>query len=99
MGRILPTSPAARMSVGDLTRDLRGLVRDLRSMDPIKMAATVGSLLAHPELQANCYRLEVLAHLAVRHAQGRRKPSREVLGRMFQALGASQIGRMEDPSE
>lgn len=90
---------AAHAGVGGLARELGGLIRDLRATDPLKTAATVGGLLVRPELQANCHRLEVLAHLAVRHAQGRRKPSREAMARMFQTLGASQVGGMEDPSE
>ena len=86
-------------NIGRLTKDLSGLVRVLRDLDPVRTAATISGLLARPELQANCYRLEVLAHLVVRHATGTKKPNRDTMMRVFRDVGVGQIGMMEDPSE
>jgi hypothetical protein len=40
------------------------VIEDLRGLSPIVTAATFGSLLTVPELQANCFRIEVMVHLA-----------------------------------
>lgn len=75
------------------------LVAELRNLDPIKIAATFGGLLAAPELQANCLRIEGLVHLAITHCVGRGAPTRATILRSFERLGEGYFGRMEDPSE
>lgn len=87
------------LRIAGLAENNRALVRDLRSLDPQKAAATFGGLLTQPELQANCLRLEGLVHLAVRHAQGARKPNRDFVSRAFRVLGGGGLGILEDPSE
>lgn len=90
---------AEKASVGSLTKELDGFVRVLRPLDPLRTAATIGGLLARPELQANCASLEMLVHLVVRHAGGTRKPSCDTMVRMFRTIVSSPTGRLDNPSE
>ena len=41
------------------------VVENLRDLSPIATAASFGSLLTLPELQANCFRIEALVHLRI----------------------------------
>jgi hypothetical protein len=75
------------------------VVGDLRGVDPVSAAATFGGLLAVPDLQANCLRLEVLVHLAMSYGVGKGPLSREIAQTSFDGLGRDLIGMMEDPAE
>lgn len=72
---------------------------ELQAYDAIKLAGTIGSLLAKPELQSNCYRLEVLLHMAIAQANGRKKPDSRSIARWFNLLEQGLCGRYEDPAE
>ena len=74
-------------------------VKDIGSLDPLKLAATFGGLLTEPNLQSNCLRLEVLVHLALAMARGNRKPPDKVIADLFHTLGGGAVGRYEDPAE
>ena len=71
----------------------------LRGFDPIQLVATFGGLLAVPELQSNCVRLEVLAHLSLAIGHGRRQADAALIGELFGALDDGICGRCEDPAE
>jgi hypothetical protein len=71
----------------------------IETLDPVRLAASIGSLLAAPELQANCIRLETLVHLVLLFARGRRKPTDKIVSRLFREFGKGWAGRLEDPSE
>jgi hypothetical protein len=75
------------------------VIEDLRGLSPIVTAATFGSLLTVPELQANCFRIEVMVHLALAYCEGDRAPTEELVARQFERLGRGICGRMEDPAE
>jgi len=77
----------------------RDTIAELRKLDPIKTAATFAGLLTMPELQANCFRIEALAHLAVAYCEGRMTPTKPFVRRSFERLGDGYCGIMEDPSE
>ena len=55
------------------------IVREFQSCDPFKLAANIAVLMLLPELQCSCVRLETLAHLALLHGAGKRKPAPKVL--------------------
>jgi hypothetical protein len=75
------------------------IAEDLRAYDPVKLAATIGGLLTKPELQSNCYRLEVLLHMTLICARGRKKPDKPSIIRWFNRLEHGMCGRWEDPAE
>lgn len=60
----------------------------------------VAGMLTAPDLQANCYRLELLAHLAAANCKGKLKPSRKHLSNWLnRQLGVDTVAWMEDPPE
>ena len=62
--------------------------------------ARIAGLFTVPSLQANTVRLEVLAHLAVAHCNGSRKPSYKEIGSWLNHhLGQTGIASLEDPVE
>ena len=67
--------------------------------DALRLAATLGGMLAQPELQSNCLRLEALIHLAIASAHGDRKPSTGFIARALGNLGKGPLGLYEDPAE
>jgi hypothetical protein len=75
------------------------IIAELRKLDPIKTAATFAGLLAMPELQANCFRIEALVHLAATYCEGRMAPTKGFVRRSFERLSEGYCGRMEDPAE
>jgi len=87
------------LALKDVANENAKQVEALRPFDPIEVAATFGGLLTMPELQSNCVRLEVLAHLAVAYCQGHKKPPTKEVSRWFFEFGSSTAGRMEDPAE
>ena len=75
------------------------LVQRLASLDPVAAVANFAGMLTRPEVRASSLRLEVLVALAVRHGNGSRRPTREMLSRAFKEAGAGWAGRAEDPAE
>jgi hypothetical protein len=75
------------------------LVAELKDLDPTRTASTFAGLLALPELQANCFRIEVLVHLAMAFCVGRSAPTAAFVRRSFEHLGDGYCGKMEDPAE
>src|SRR5208283_176314 len=75
------------------------LISELKTMDPARTAATFAGLLTFPELQANCFRIEVLVHLAIACCDGRSGPTTSFLRRSFEQLGNGFCGKIEDPAE
>jgi hypothetical protein len=75
------------------------VIEHLRGLSPIVTVATFGSLLTVPEMQANCFRIEVMVHLALAYCEGDRAPTQELVARQFERLGRAICGRIEDPAE
>lgn len=75
------------------------IVAELRKLHPVKTASTFAGLLTIPELQANCFRIEVLTHFAIAYCQGRAAPTRAFVRRAFERIGNGYCGLMEDPAE
>ena len=61
--------------------------------------ALVGAMLTLPELQSHCFRLEVLAHLAIQVSTGKSSPTAAQLCAWFNQLDNGTCGRQEDPAE
>jgi len=75
------------------------LIAEFRKLDPIATAASFAALLTAPELQANCYRLEYLVHLALAYCDGKAQPTQDLIQRSFKILGDGVCGMAEDPAE
>ncbi|MBR1272711.1 hypothetical protein JQ629_35055 [Bradyrhizobium sp. AUGA SZCCT0222] len=88
-----------RTDLGPIVAELETCLRDTQSFDPLRLAATFGGLLTVPELQSNCLRLEALVHLTLAVGDGRSKPNRKIVGRLFEEAGQGRIGFKEDPAE
>jgi hypothetical protein len=76
--------------------DIVAAMRPMRALDAI---AAVAGLLTVPELQANCFRLEVLVHLTVAFCRGHITPAPTEIKSLFDRLDEGICGRMEDPAE
>jgi hypothetical protein len=87
------------VTIESLARSHPRVVRELRNREPVATAASFAALLISPELQANCYRLEYLVHLALAYCEGTRQPTQDLVQRSFKALGDGVCGMAEDPSE
>ncbi|WP_199544170.1 hypothetical protein [Paraburkholderia kururiensis] len=62
--------------------------------------AAVSGLMTLPQFQANCYRLEVLAHLVVASCEGQNTVlPKNVLNWLNRQLGSHPVATMEDPPE
>src|ERR1700722_9416958 len=75
------------------------LVEELRQFDLVRLVSLVGGLLVHPGWQGSSIRLQVLQHLAVATASGRREPRALDLQRWLNELGQGFAGKVEDPAE
>ena len=75
------------------------LAAEMKGFDPLKIATTFAGLLTEPELQSNCFRLEILVHLALVFGKGQRTPNRKQITRWFSILDDGPCGRLEDPAE
>jgi hypothetical protein len=71
----------------------------LRGFDPVYLAAIFGGLLAIPELQSNCIRLEALAHLSLAIGHGLREADPGLISELFGALDEGICGRCEAPAK
>jgi hypothetical protein len=83
----------------DIAEEYPDVIAELRQFEPVQTAASFAGLLAMPQLQANCIRLEVLVHLAVAYCKGERAATDESIRRSFDRLNEGYCGRMEDPAE
>jgi hypothetical protein len=86
-------------TVESLAKSHPTLITGLRSLAPVATAASFAGLLTAPELQANCYRLEYLVHLAIAYCEGTAQPSQDLVQRSFKILGDGVCGMAEDPAE
>lgn len=66
--------------------------------DRHKSIAAIGGLLTLPILQANSFRLEEIARLALSNCGGRQSPTLKTAARWFKMVGAI-VGHLEDPTE
>jgi hypothetical protein len=98
---MLPHSPDpfSGIPLNLIAEEQGATIQELKDLDPIATAATFGGLLALPDLQASCLRLELLVHLAIAHCSGRKAPRRGFVMRAFERLGCGYCGHAEDPSE
>ena len=94
--QVLATGPLVFKSIADAHPRL---VAELKDLDPARTASTFAGLLALPELQSNCFRIEVLVHLAMAFCEGRSAPTTAFVRRSFERLGDGYCGKMEDPGE
>ncbi|MBZ5727766.1 MAG: hypothetical protein LAP87_22560, partial [Acidobacteriia bacterium] len=86
-------------SVESLANSHPRLAKEFRNFEPVWTAASFAALLTAPELQANCYRLEYLIHLAVAYCEGKAQPTQDFVQRSFKILGDGICGMAEDPAE
>jgi hypothetical protein len=86
-------------TIEEVAKEYPETIADLQGAGPVETAAVFSGLLAAPELQANCIRLEALVHLAVAYCEGRSAPAEAVVRRSFECLDEGYCGRMEDPAE
>ena len=87
----LPIAPPLK----DIASAHPEVIEELKRFEPIATAAAFGSLLTIPQLQSNCFRIEVLVHLAIAYCQGTSAPTQEVILRAFEQLGRGICGRMD----
>lgn len=87
------------MTIEEISRDNKALVRDLSRYDPKTAIPLIASLLTIPEYQSNCVRLEILAALAVVHCEGRKKAHIGQVVHWFYQIGKSACVLAEDPAE
>jgi hypothetical protein len=93
------TATAGEPTIGQLAEAHPEVVLEFRKLDMIGTATTFAGLLTTPRLQANCIRIEALVHLAAAYCVGRGAPTRGLVRRSFERLGAGYCGMMEDPAE
>ena len=87
------------VSLDDVAKENKALVRDLSNYDPRIAVPLISSLLTVPKYQSNCLRLELLAALAWRHCNGKKKAHIGQAVRWFHAIGKSKAAFGEDPAE
>lgn len=87
------------VTIQEITEDNNELVRDLSTYDPTMAVPLLASLLALPDYQSQCIRLEILVALAVVHCCGRKKAHINELKRWFSQIGKSRCVGSEDPAE
>src|SRR4030066_2341661 len=87
------------LHLGKIATYYPALFKQLQAFDPLKVAATFGGLLTVPELQSNCLRLEVLAHLALVSGKGHKTPDAKFISSAFSSAGKPPCGLYEDPAE
>jgi len=89
---------ASGTKLGHTVKACPNLARTLRTLSPVKAAATFGGLLLKKRLQPNCLRLETLVHACIALGNGTRAPQSAAVVQGFSEVGAA-IGYMEDPPE
>jgi hypothetical protein len=91
--------PLGGPSLESLAKSHPMLVTEFRDLEPVGTAASFSGLLTAPQLQANCYRLEYLVHLALAYCEGDSHPNQALVQRSFKILGDGFCGMAEDPAE
>ena len=89
----------SQLNVGGIAEAHPKLVQAIEKFDPRETAAAFGAMLCSPGLQANCVRLEALAHLALTAGAGSKIPKASDLQRWFDKLAEGVCGHSEDPAE
>ena len=87
------------LTMDDVAKEEKALVRDLSSYDPRSAVPLIASLMTIPKYQSNCLRLEILTVLAWRHCKGKKKANIGQAVRWFHAIGRSRSAYGEDPAE
>lgn len=95
----LPERPKLSESFAQLAAEYPLVVSSISRCSRLHTTALVGAMLTLPELQGNCYRLEILAHFAAQFANGKDRPTSAQLCAWFNQLDNGTCGRLEDPSE
>ena len=88
-----------QVSLEEIADDVKPLVRDLSTFDPIETVPLLSGLLTQSEYQWHCIRLELLSALALVHCRGRKRPRIEDANRWFCSLGESRCVSGEEPAE
>src|SRR5258708_6100496 len=96
---VLALTQIGQPDVGELANSYPELLADLQPLNAVQTAATFAGLLARPELQANCLRLEALVHFAALHCMGSKAPTKGFIRRAFDRLTEGYYGMAEDPAE
>lgn len=96
---LLALTQLGQPEIGDLANSFPELLAEFRSLNPVQTAATFAGLLARPELQANCLRLEALVHFAALHCKASKAPTKGFIRRAFDRLAEGYCGTAEDPVE
>ncbi len=82
-----------------ISQECAELLTAIEAYDPLRLASCFGGLLCEPLLQSNCVRLETLVHLSLARAKGSKKPNEKIVQRLFEWIGSSSVGMLEDPAE
>jgi hypothetical protein len=87
------------LNVGGYAAAYPHVVAALKPFRAPEALSVVAGLLTIPDLQANCFRLEVLAHLAAAFCRGRISPTPTQIKFLFDSLDEGRCGGFEDPAE
>lgn len=87
------------LNIGEYAAAYPHVVAALKPLRAPEVISAFAELLTIPDLQANCFRLELLAHLAAAFCRGRVSPTPGDIKFLFDALAAGMCGRVEDPAE
>ncbi|MDQ6438079.1 hypothetical protein RB623_28840 [Mesorhizobium sp. LHD-90] len=78
MSELLAMAGLGGINLETVSAEHEAALRKLAQFQPVQLAAVFGGLLTQPVLQANCVRLEALAHLSLALGNGPTKPSAKV---------------------
>ena len=87
------------LTVREIAREYPEAIGELRDLEPLQTVLAFSSLLLFPELQANCYRIEALVHVAAAFCRGQTSPPPYLVRQCFERFNAGHCGLMEDPAE
>jgi hypothetical protein len=99
---VLPEGPPeseTSLNVGGYAAAYAHVVAALKPLCAQDVLGAVAGLLTIPDLHANCFRLEVLAHLAAAYCRGRISPTPTQIKFLFDLLDEGRCGGSEDPAE
>jgi hypothetical protein len=91
--------PNNTLNVGVYAARHPSIVATLKPLRASEVIPAVGGLLTLADLQANCFRVEVLGHLAAAFCRGRISPTSGTIKSLFDGLGEGLCGMVEDPAE
>jgi hypothetical protein len=81
------------------SRNMLSLANVLKNYSKQHVIALAAGMLTVPKFQANCYRLEILIHLAVANCSGKTKPTRQHIMNWLNRQLGDHAALMEDPVE